>query len=285
MATLHFLEPSLPSPGPTVPCCTPAVPCSTPLLPCLRPTIGKRFGLLIVCKCGLGPCKRAATAFKWQDPSWVGMKGKQMEHTIPAPPSAVFAVLAEQGSEWMPAVKSNEKLSNGPVAKGSKWIETRETPRGPFVATVEVTECEPGKSFAIRSGNRKAEWSVRFNLEAAGEGTKVTSNATGRTKGPLFFFSRGLVKDLNATHSELLPRLEAEVAKRQALSEDSVSPVTPAGAGSKAAKTAKATRGTRAKASKATNTSSTTNGTPAKKTTKATKATNSGKGSKPSRKA
>jgi carbon monoxide dehydrogenase subunit G len=157
------------------------------------------------------------------------MKGYTMERTIPAPPQAVFAVLAdlEQGPEWMPAVRSVQKVTDGPLAKGSKWIETRDTPKGPAVATVEVTEFEPEKVLAIRAETSASRLSMRFDLAADGRATKVNASAEASLKGLRFPWTGRFVKDLQASDADLLQRLEAQVVKAA----ETITPAAAAGTG------------------------------------------------------
>ncbi|MCA1819858.1 MAG: SRPBCC family protein [Thermoplasmatota archaeon] len=145
----------------------------------------------------------------------MAMKGFTMEQQVPAPPKAVFAVLSDlsQARDWMPAITSIEPITDGPLAEGSKWTETRTTSRGPFTSTIEVTEFVPDRTFALRAENRKAELTFRFNLQAEGKGTKVTTQSSGRLKGLMAPFSGKLVKEMQSADADILERLAAQVGK------------------------------------------------------------------------
>lgn len=142
-------------------------------------------------------------------------KAFTQEHTIQASPKAVFAVLSDldQAREWMPEITAIERIGEGGMAKGTKWVETRTTKRGPFVSTVEVTEYEPATAFALRASNKKVDIHCRFALEPAGDGTKVTMTEGGRLKGLMSLFSGKLVAEMKETDKDLLQRLEAQVTK------------------------------------------------------------------------
>jgi uncharacterized protein YndB with AHSA1/START domain len=143
------------------------------------------------------------------------MKPITQERTIAASPSAVFSVLADldQAKEWMPAVQEIRRLSDGKLEKGTRWIETRATKRGPFVATVEVTEYEPDRALALRAENKRARIEFRFELAPEGEGTKVRTESKGRLKGLLRPLSGRLAKDMQASDGDILERLDVQVAK------------------------------------------------------------------------
>lgn len=173
-------------------------------------------------------------------------KGLSATHTIPAPAGAVFAVLADidQVRQWQPSVQKVSSLTDGPMAKGSKWIETRMTPRGPFVSTIQVTELVPGKALALKADNKQAELSFRFDLEEAGGATKVSISSEGRLKGLRSIFSGKLVEQMKKEDADLLVRLERQVVANAARGAASSIGTASAkgGKGGKAAKAAKTTK-------------------------------------------
>jgi len=140
-----------------------------------------------------------------------------MERTIPAPPRAVFAVLSDldQAKEWMPAIQSIQTVTTGPMAKGSTWVETRQSPRGPFVSTITVTEFQPDTAFGIAANAKQAALQFHFTLAPDGEGTKVTTTSDGHLKGLLRPFSGKLRKQMAEADRDLLERLERQVLKAQ----------------------------------------------------------------------
>lgn len=173
-------------------------------------------------------------------------KGYTVTQDIPATPEQVFGVLTdlEQAREWMPAIQKVQRLpqdATGPVAKGSKWIETRMTPRGPFVSTLTVTECEAPKRFAIKAENKQAVLAFEFDLVAndAG-GTTVTGQGSGKLKGLRSLFSGALVKQMQKEDADLMARLQAQVAKGRPAPQPTPSEVSPAAKPAKGAKAAKA---------------------------------------------
>jgi len=142
----------------------------------------------------------------------------KLERTIPAPPEAVFAVLSDldQAKEWMPAIQSIQPVTTTPMAKGSTWVETRQSPRGLFVSTIQVTDYEPGKAFAIAANAKQAALQFRFDLAAEGTSTKVTATSDGHLKGFLRVFSGKLRKQMAEADRDLLERLERQVLKAKA---------------------------------------------------------------------
>src|SRR5258708_3851929 len=120
-----------------------------------------------------------------------------LSQTMAASPRAVFSVLSDldQAQKWMPAIQKIHKLSQGPLAKGSKWIETRTDPRGKvFVSTLQVTALEPDTEMGLNVDHKMLGMDIQFRLTPEGAGTKVDYRATVNPKGFAKLFSGKIVK-------------------------------------------------------------------------------------------
>lgn len=96
--------------------------------------------------------------------------------TIEAPPERVWATLADLGSisRWNPGVRSSEVTSGARSGEGAR--RHCELPGGRYLDE-RATDWREGESFRIRivdSNLPLKSSSVRFAIEPAGDGTRVT---------------------------------------------------------------------------------------------------------------
>lgn len=111
--------------------------------------------------------------------------------TIDKPVGVVFAAAAdpEEQLKWDPdMLKSVEKVSHGPVAKGSRY-------RGKFAGfgtvTYEFSEYDPGRRFQHLTKMPFGTMRHTFKFDAAGDGTRITQtllmepNLLGRLMTPV----------------------------------------------------------------------------------------------------
>ena len=98
-------------------------------------------------------------------------------------------------SRWDPAVTGMHQLTDGPVGKGTRGVETRrfitEQP-----AEFEITEYEPEARFAFRNTSGPFAVERAYSFVPAGAGTRLTFRFEMAPKGPmklLFPLLRGTI--------------------------------------------------------------------------------------------
>jgi uncharacterized protein YndB with AHSA1/START domain len=106
--------------------------------------------------------------------------------TIDRPPAAVFAYLAdfENVPQWNYAIQQTRKLTDGPVAVGSRYQQRRTLP-DPAEETFEVTEYEPDHTLAVRGTLGPFPAQASYTLEAAGDATVLTNTFDLEPQGAL----------------------------------------------------------------------------------------------------
>ncbi len=129
--------------------------------------------------------------------------------TIERPIETVFAFLAdsENTPRWYEAVVRAEKLTAGPVRRGTIYRMVRKLPQGRAENRVEVSELEPNERVTLRSLEGPTPFTYRTTLEPAPGGTRLTLEGTITGEGlkghaallaPLAstFFKRGMAENL-----------------------------------------------------------------------------------------
>ncbi|MCC3763358.1 SRPBCC family protein [Glycomyces sp. TRM65418] len=104
---------------------------------------------------------------------------------IDRPTAEVFAYLADPENipQWNYAISETKKTSEGPVGVGSSYLQTRTVPEH-SEETVEVTEYEPDRRFAIRGDLGPFHGDVAYVLDPAQGGTIVTNAMDLKAAGP-----------------------------------------------------------------------------------------------------
>ena len=120
----------------------------------------------------------------------------------------------EKLSEWMSELVEAKQTSEGVVSVGT-MISAVATPIGRRAeTTLEVTEYEPNKKFAIKSIAGPVESEDQFTFEPVGEGTKVTRVTEGELSGFFRMAEPLVVRMLNrqfeTNFSNLKDLLEAQ---------------------------------------------------------------------------
>ncbi|MEJ2287484.1 MAG: SRPBCC family protein [Deinococcales bacterium] len=129
--------------------------------------------------------------------------------TVERPVEAVFAFLAdsENAPRWYEAVVHAEKLTEGPVRRGTVYRMVRRLPQGRVENRVEVSELEPDRRVTLRSLDGPTPFTYRTTLEPHAGGTRVALEGTVSGQGlegaaallaPLAsrFFERGMAENL-----------------------------------------------------------------------------------------
>ncbi len=109
-------------------------------------------------------------------------------------PEDVFAYLANVSNlpAWQSGVRSAELVDGGEPAAGARLVESRTLLGKELRTTLEISECEPPRVFALRAVAGPAPFDVRHELEPAGPGTSLRVAVEG---DPAFLpgFASGLV--------------------------------------------------------------------------------------------
>ena len=143
------------------------------------------------------------------------MPSVQRSLTIDAPPAKVYEAFVDLSRwlEWNPHIREIRSLSEGPLAQGSKVRIALKL--SPLASVWEVTEVNPGRSFAWASSSFPG---IRLNFDHIAERADGGTLATLRIdiEGPLAFLT-GLAgafygRNLDRSLAALKRMLEGEAA-------------------------------------------------------------------------
>ncbi len=103
------------------------------------------------------------------------------EVVIERPLEEVFAYVANPANvpEWQAGVVSTTKMSDEPMATGVRWREVRNFLGRRVQGTLEATEYEHGRLFALRTVSGTAAIHVRHLFEPFDGGTRIRVLAEG----------------------------------------------------------------------------------------------------------
>lgn len=133
-----------------------------------------------------------------------------LEIEIAAPTTRVFELAADIPNvpKVQPEIVRIEMLTPGPVAKGTRWRETRRMGSREVTVEIAMTDFRPGAGYACTCQTMGVLYSTHFTFEAAGPGRTRVVMSTQRT--PQGFWSgllsraltgvmrKGLMSDLTA---------------------------------------------------------------------------------------
>ena len=96
------------------------------------------------------------------------------EH-IDRPPEDVFAYITnlDNALEWLPAVTRLEQVTQGPLAVGTRYRETRQVSDREGEVEMEVTEYAPPRRYSTAFARGGYESTYRYTFEAEGSGTRA----------------------------------------------------------------------------------------------------------------
>ncbi|MEW9500959.1 SRPBCC family protein [Jeotgalibacillus marinus] len=114
---------------------------------------------------------------------------------IDRPIETVFAMATdmERSPLIMDQVEQVEKLTNGPVAEGTKYQEVRNLGGRRVQSTLEVIEFVPAESYAVSSEQNGVRIEFRYTFKPQGESTYVTFDGTIQTSGFIRRLFKGMV--------------------------------------------------------------------------------------------
>lgn len=103
------------------------------------------------------------------------MPGFELNERIDRPPEDVFRLLTdpERVPTWLPEVLSLEPLTDGPVAAGSRFRETRRVMGKEAEAELVIAAYEPPGRYAVRNVTSGVETTYDYSLRSDGGGTAV----------------------------------------------------------------------------------------------------------------
>ena len=103
------------------------------------------------------------------------MPGFKTSEKIRLPPQSVFDYVTDvsNSTRWLPGVVATEMLTEGPMAAGSRYRETRQAAERMGYVEIEVKEFDPPRKFVtgFDKGGYLTTYSYTFSAE--GSGTKV----------------------------------------------------------------------------------------------------------------
>lgn len=108
------------------------------------------------------------------------MKPIRMSEYVAAHQEAVFAAFAdfENATKTVSAINEIEMLTEGPVAQGTRFRETRTVMKREATEVMEVTRYEAGKAYTLECNSCGAHFSSTFEFHAEGDGTRVDFEMT-----------------------------------------------------------------------------------------------------------
>jgi carbon monoxide dehydrogenase subunit G len=80
-----------------------------------------------------------------------------------------------------------ERISDGPIAAGMVFKETRSVFGREFTSTMEFTEFEPSNHWVIASESGGSRYLFAFDLQPEGEGTRLVVQTTSKPLNPVAF--------------------------------------------------------------------------------------------------
>ena len=141
----------------------------------------------------------------------------RIERTVDLPRGHLWRGLTdlEAAHSWMPGLVTIERLTEGPLERGSRWRETRMVFKREATEEFEVREMEPPRRLALRvdgakGSSRRGEYLFEYLLEetdSGAAGTQLTLDTEIRGMGLLgaIFgrlmagtFRKAMEKDLDA---------------------------------------------------------------------------------------
>jgi uncharacterized membrane protein len=107
------------------------------------------------------------------------------EITVNRPAAEVFAYLTniETLPEWQASVVAAHKQGAGPVAAGTRFVESRRWLGHSVESTIEVTEHKPAECFALRVVSGPVSFRVTHTLEERDGATRVRIQGEGEPHG------------------------------------------------------------------------------------------------------
>lgn len=99
----------------------------------------------------------------------------ELEEWIARSPEQIFQFVTnpKNAPRISPSIQSLEPTSPGPLAKGTRYRETRLMNGKPAQAELEVVEYDPPRAYAMRNVTEGIETTYRYTLMPTNKGTQV----------------------------------------------------------------------------------------------------------------
>lgn len=137
---------------------------------------------------------------------------------IQKPVEVVFKYIIDTDNtpKIMPNVVKLDMLTEAPIRKGSKFLETRSIRGREAKAEIEIIEYEHNKCYSTKSIANGITIIYKYSFEPIEEGTQVHFEAFVQIKGIFGFLSRcALIKILKQEDGYLLQYLKEELEKNE----------------------------------------------------------------------
>src|SRR5258706_8621600 len=107
------------------------------------------------------------------------------ETTARCSPGEAFAFLTdlEKFPLWQKGVVESTVLDPGPVRVGTRFEETVDMPIGRMQPQCRIIGLSPGQSLEIRAESKVLDCQGRYDLHAAGSGTRIVFTGSAKMKG------------------------------------------------------------------------------------------------------
>jgi uncharacterized protein YndB with AHSA1/START domain len=101
---------------------------------------------------------------------------------INAPQESVFQTFTDlrRAPEFIPAIKTLEVLTEGPIGKGTRWREMRVMMGKEATETMEITEFDPPRSYAVEARSHGTHYRSTFRFSPESGGTRAEMTFSGR---------------------------------------------------------------------------------------------------------
>ena len=141
------------------------------------------------------------------------MAGFKKTERIGRPQQDVFAYISDLDNvpRWLPGVIEVEKLTDGPVAVGTRYRETRQAAERKGYVEMEVTAFDPPRTFATSFDQGGYETTYRYILEADGKGTNVTLECAVEADGWKILLAPFTARAMERFDKRLLKSLKAAI--------------------------------------------------------------------------
>lgn len=138
---------------------------------------------------------------------------------VARPPSAVFDYVADPSNlrHWQTANRSVEKLTDGPIGPGSRFLERTKPPGGKeFEQITEFAVFDRPRQLCVHVVRGPQPIDGTWSFEAAGPGTMVSFVAAGELQGPIKLLEpvvrRVIARQFASYHRNLRRNLDAPAA-------------------------------------------------------------------------
>lgn len=107
-----------------------------------------------------------------------------------------YAINLENAPKMMPFVVKTEKLTDGPIVKGTKFLETRNIRGKQTKSEIELLEIEPNLSYTIKNQSNGLAVTYHYKFHTIEEGTQVELEAYVNPKGLFSFITKKMLVNI-----------------------------------------------------------------------------------------